>query len=86
MSEGPQPGKAPDCARRHLRATAACGDSTGPVDTGGMPDEIRTAVIAKAPLGRPGTPPDAAHLVDFLCSPQGGWINGQLLYSSGGFS
>jgi len=51
-----------------------------------MPDEIRTAVIAKAPLGRPGTPPDAAHLVDFLCSPQGGWINGQLLYSSGGFS
>ena len=29
-----------------------------------MPDKIRTAVIAKTPLGRPGTPPDAAHLVE----------------------
>ncbi|SNY33891.1 hypothetical protein [Paractinoplanes atraurantiacus] len=37
-------------------------------------------------LGRLGTPQDTAHLVDLLCSPQGGWINGQLLMSNGGFA
>ncbi|MCA9869647.1 MAG: SDR family oxidoreductase, partial [Anaerolineae bacterium] len=35
-------------------------------------------------LGRVGTPQDCANLVRFLCSPEGGWINGQLLYSNGG--
>ena len=58
----------------------------GPVDTGWMSAEIRAQGIAKTPLGRLGTPQDTAHLVDFLCSPQGSWINGQLLYSNGGFS
>jgi len=28
----------------------------------------------------------AVHLVDFLCSPQGEWVNGQLLMSNGGFA
>ena len=58
----------------------------GPVDTGGMPDKVRAACTAQTPLGRLGTPQDAAHLVGFLCSPQGGWINGQLLYSNGGLA
>jgi 3-oxoacyl-[acyl-carrier protein] reductase len=51
-----------------------------------MPDKVRAACTAQTPLGRLGTPQDAAHLVGFLCSPQGGWLNGQLLYSNGGFS
>jgi 3-oxoacyl-[acyl-carrier protein] reductase len=38
------------------------------------------------PLGRLGTPQDVAHLVDFLCSPRGQWVNGQLLMSNGGFA
>ncbi|MEV4349115.1 SDR family oxidoreductase [Actinoplanes sp. NPDC049596] len=58
----------------------------GPIDTGWMTDEIRSMGIAQTPLGRLGTPQDTAHLVDFLCSPQGGWINGQLLLSNGGFA
>jgi 3-oxoacyl-[acyl-carrier protein] reductase len=29
---------------------------------------------------------DCAYLVAFLCSPASGWINGQLLYSNGGFA
>jgi 3-oxoacyl-[acyl-carrier protein] reductase len=58
----------------------------GPIDTGWMSDEIRASGVSNTPLGRLGTPQDTAHLVDFLCSPQGGWINGQLLYSNGGFS
>ncbi|GHC79986.1 short-chain dehydrogenase [Nocardiopsis terrae] len=58
----------------------------GPVDTGWMPDRVREHCTEHTPLGRLGTPRDTAHLVDFLCSPQGGWINGQLLNSDGGIS
>jgi 3-oxoacyl-[acyl-carrier protein] reductase len=57
----------------------------GPIDTGWMTDEIRDQAIAKTPLGRGGTTTDTANLVSFLCSNQGGWITGQLLYSNGGF-
>jgi 3-oxoacyl-[acyl-carrier protein] reductase len=58
----------------------------GPVDTGWMTEEIRASGISHTPLGRLGTPQDTAHLVDFLCSPKGQWINGQLLKSNGGFA
>jgi 3-oxoacyl-[acyl-carrier protein] reductase len=58
----------------------------GPVDTGWMTDEIRESGIRQTPLGRLGTPQDTAQLVDFLCSPRGQWINGQLLMSNGGFA
>jgi len=69
----------------HLGVTANV-INPGPVDTGWMDDAIRQSVIRQTPLGRLGTPQDTAHLVDFLCSPQGGWINGQLLMSNGGFA
>jgi 3-oxoacyl-[acyl-carrier protein] reductase len=68
----------------HLGVTANA-VNPGPVDTGWMTDEIRQAVLRQTPLGRLGTPQDTAHLVEFLCSPKGGWINGQLLKSNGGF-
>ncbi len=58
----------------------------GPIDTGWMTDEIRASGIRQTPLGRLGTPQDTANLVDFLCSPRGQWINGQLLLSNGGFA
>jgi 3-oxoacyl-[acyl-carrier protein] reductase len=58
----------------------------GPVDTGWMTDDLRQSVARQTPLGRLGTPQDTAHLAEFLCSPEGGWINGQLLMSNGGFS
>ncbi len=58
----------------------------GPVDTGWMSDEIKASGIRQTPLGRLGTPQDTANLVDFLCSPRGQWINGQLLLSNGGFA
>lgn len=58
----------------------------GPVDTGWMPEEVREHCVRGTPLGRLGTPRDTAHLVDFLCSPEGGWINGQLLMSNGGLA
>lgn len=58
----------------------------GPVDTGWMSEDVREHVLRHTPLGRLGTPQDTAHLVEFLCSPQGQWINGQLLKSNGGFA
>ncbi|MEU4607375.1 SDR family oxidoreductase [Kribbella sp. NPDC023972] len=58
----------------------------GPIDTGWMTDEIRASGIEQTPLGRLGTPKDTANLVDFLCSEQGQWMNGQLLLSNGGFA
>ncbi len=57
----------------------------GPIDTGWMTDEIRAAGTAQTPAGRLGAPSDTADLVRFLMSDAGGWINGQLLYSNGGF-
>jgi 3-oxoacyl-[acyl-carrier protein] reductase len=57
----------------------------GPIDTGWMDADIRAAGVAQTPAGRLGTPNDTADLVRFLMSEAGGWINGQVLYSNGGF-
>ncbi|GAA3903276.1 SDR family oxidoreductase [Streptomyces lacrimifluminis] len=67
----------------HLGVTANV-INPGPVDTGWMSEEARTNIIRHTPSARLGTPQDTAHLVDFLCSGEGQWINGQLLKSDGG--
>ncbi|MEU4204661.1 SDR family oxidoreductase [Streptomyces sp. NPDC039022] len=69
----------------HLGVTANA-INPGPVDTGWMSEEVREHCARSTPLGRLGTPQDTAHLVDFLCSREGGWINGQLLMSNGGLA
>ena len=69
----------------HLGVTANA-INPGPVDTGWMTDDLRQSVLRQTPLGRLGTPQDTARLVEFLCSPAGGWINSQLLMSNGGIS
>jgi 3-oxoacyl-[acyl-carrier protein] reductase len=51
-----------------------------------MSEDIRDHVLRRTPLGRLGSPQDTLHPVEFLCSPQGQWINGQLLKSNGGFA
>jgi 3-oxoacyl-[acyl-carrier protein] reductase len=57
----------------------------GPVDTGWMTPELKETLTGLTPLGRLGTPAETARLAGFLCSPEGGWITAQLLYSNGGF-
>ncbi|MGW0420324.1 SDR family oxidoreductase [Streptomyces sp. NPDC003015] len=69
----------------HLGVTANV-INPGPVDTGWMTEEVRAHCLGATPLGRLGTPQDTAHLVDFLCSREGQWVNGQLLKSNGGFA
>lgn len=41
-------------------------------------------IAAMAPLGRLGEPDDIANVVAFLASPEGGWINGQVVRINGG--
>lgn len=57
----------------------------GPTDTGWMNEDIRKEILPKFPLGRIGTPEDAARLVAFLASEEAAWITGQVLNSEGGF-
>ncbi|MEU0058782.1 SDR family oxidoreductase [Streptomyces sp. NPDC006334] len=56
----------------------------GPTDTGWMTEEQKADLVRHTPLGRLGVPQDCANLVTFLCSAEGGWINGRLLHSDGG--
>ena len=58
----------------------------GPIDTGWMDDDTRSALTAAHPLGRLGTPADIAAVVSFLLSPEGRWVSGQLLQTDGAFS
>lgn len=57
----------------------------GPIDTGWMSDELKRDIIDQTPLRRAAAPSDCANIVRFLCSPEGGWVNGQLIKSDGGF-
>jgi 3-oxoacyl-[acyl-carrier protein] reductase len=57
----------------------------GPTDTGWMSGELAEAVRRATPLGRPGTPEEAAAVVAFLCSPQAAHITGEVLHADGGF-
>lgn len=56
----------------------------GPTDTGWMTAQQISEFTRQTPGGRPGLPDDCANIVRFLCSEEGGWINGQLLHSNGG--
>lgn len=68
----------------HLGITANL-VNPGPIDTGWISPELGEALSSETALGRLGTQRDAANLVSFLLSERGGWINGQLLHSNGGF-
>ena len=56
----------------------------GATDTGWMSPDIKHQVLERNLQPRLGLPSDVANLASFLCSDEGQWINGQLLYSDGG--
>jgi 3-oxoacyl-[acyl-carrier protein] reductase len=58
----------------------------GPTDTGWATPEVTRHELRRLPLGRWGTPKDAARLVGWLASDEAAWITGQVVTSDGGFS
>src|SRR3954449_7241005 len=50
----------------------------------GIPEQMRSMAPALIPLGRPGTPEEAAGGVFFLCSPWSNFVHGQVLNITGG--
>ncbi len=50
----------------------------------GIPEQLRQMAAAIIPLGRPGTPEEAAGGVFFLCSPWSNFVHGQVLNITGG--
>ena len=49
-------------------------------------EELLQTIANLSPLNRLGTPEDIAGLVAFLVSPQGEWVNGQVIRVNGGFA
>ena len=56
----------------------------GITDTGWISPELKAKWSAESPMGRVGTPEDAARLIRFLASEDAGWITGQVIHSRGG--
>ncbi|HEV2819177.1 MAG TPA: SDR family oxidoreductase, partial [Solirubrobacteraceae bacterium] len=50
----------------------------------GIPDQLRGMAAMLIPLGRAGTPQEAAGGVFFLCSPWSNYVHGQVLNVTGG--
>lgn len=50
----------------------------------GIPEQIREAAIQRIPLGRPGTPREAAGPVLFLASPLADYVTGHVVLVTGG--
>ena len=71
------------------RLTAAKGEETlvdiaGEQVQLGIPEQLRSTATMLIPLGRPGTPEEAAGGVFFLCSPWSNYVHGQVLNITGG--
>lgn len=49
-----------------------------------IPSELRARIVGAIPAGRIGSPDDIAHAIDFLCSPQAGYLTGINLPVNGG--
>ena len=60
----------------------------GPVATklflDGKTDEDIKPIVQRTPLARLGEPEDIARAISFLVSPDGTWVNGQVLRVNGG--
>jgi len=50
----------------------------------GIPDQLRQMGAMLIPIGRPGTPEEAAGGIFFLCSPWSNFVHGQVLNVTGG--
>lgn len=73
---------APDIAKLGITINVV---NPGVTDTGWITPEINDALLPQHPMGRLGTPEDAARLISWLVSDEAAWITGQVINSEGGF-
>ena len=64
--------------------TVAPGPTATDMFLDGKDEELIANLAAQSPLERLGTPQDIAQVVAFLASPQGHWVNGQVVRANGG--
>ena len=76
----------------NTRLTEAAADDGGTIDIDGReikvgvnPQLLRSAMEQMIPLGRGGTPEEAAGAVYLLCMPESDYVSGQTLVCGGGF-
>jgi len=50
----------------------------------GVQPQMLDAMARMIPLGRGGTPEEAAHAVYLFCSPESNYISGQVIVAGGG--
>jgi 3-oxoacyl-[acyl-carrier protein] reductase len=61
-------------------------ETPGTLEAGFIGSDFQKEAVARTPLGRTGQPQDIASAAAFLASDDSGWINGQAIYASGGFT
>ncbi|MBU0520272.1 beta-ketoacyl-ACP reductase [bacterium] len=73
-------------ARYNITANCVAPGATMTPMLAGVPDKVKDEMLKGIPLGRFGTPEDiaAAHL--FFCSPDAGYVSGQVLFIDGGMT
>ncbi len=49
-----------------------------------LPEDVRNQMLASIPSGKFGTPEDVARAVSFFCSPDTGYVTGQVIHVNGG--
>lgn len=61
-------------------------ETEGTHSAGFIGSDFQQQAVTRTPLGRIGQPKDIATATAFLASDDSGWINGQAIYASGGFT
>jgi 3-oxoacyl-[acyl-carrier protein] reductase len=75
-----------ELAERDITVNAVAPGPTATEAFEAMGEEgLKERLIAATPMGRMGEPADAARLIAWLCSPEAGWVTGQLIFSDGGY-
>ncbi|MEM6884170.1 MAG: SDR family oxidoreductase [Verrucomicrobiota bacterium] len=79
-------GLAREVGGKNIRVNAVAPGFIGSAMFEELPEKEQTAILAKIPLGRTGSPTDVAAAVEFLLSNRSAYLTGQTLRIDGGVS